>query len=112
MCIFTVKSTGRILLVDQNSSRDHVDQLQIEHDVLSYNETQKMSTQDIFNSKKATWSLDAETTFSMWEPPYPVIGESENEDMDYDFEAPNYKLASIKKYVIICMCAWTTINYL
>ncbi|PWA80815.1 WRKY domain, Leucine-rich repeat domain, L domain-like protein [Artemisia annua] len=95
--LFTAPShAGSILQVDQNSSRDHVDQLQIEHDVLLSNETQKMSSQDIFNSNKATQSLDAGTAVRMWEPQYPVIGKLDNEDMDCDFDVPNYKPASIK----------------
>ncbi|GJW54853.1 WRKY domain-containing protein [Tanacetum coccineum] len=83
--------------VDQISSRDHVDQFQIKHDVPSSNESQKMSPQEILNTNKAAQSQYAEAGFGMWEPPYPVIRKPHNEDMDYDFKALNDKRAFMKK---------------
>ncbi|GJS62568.1 WRKY domain-containing protein [Tanacetum coccineum] len=83
--------------VDQISSRDHVDQFQIKHDVPSSNESQKMSPQEILNTNKAVQSQYAEAGFGMWEPPYPVIRKPHNEDMDYDFKALNDKRAFMKK---------------
>ncbi|KAI3774473.1 hypothetical protein L1987_49029 [Smallanthus sonchifolius] len=91
--------------VNQNSSRDskkdreHVDQLQIVHNVDLSNETRKMSTLEILNCNNGTQSQYAGTAFKMWEPPSPVSGKPDNKDTNCILKAPNHKLAFTKNSV-------------
>ena len=81
--------------IDLTEDREQVEQLQVDHNVCPFNETQETSSRKILDSDHDTQSQYAGTAVSLCESPCVVSGKLQNEDTG--FKALNHNDAFPKK---------------